>query len=660
MKHPPRKLKPLAALRSGQRTVRPSQPRANSSTTIKQNAQNARRRDAKERAMRRQQSAAAALLDAADDVRSLDDLARRAEIQATIADVLWPFDEASARAIFARAWEAATDADTNAREKNERESREQAPRDSVPASDSQRFSLLPIITKHDTQLADRFLRNLVREDAQYEESSRADSRAESPVGDAARDAPSQAERRRRSPWRELDSENRRRLELAGMLLEDGQDVRAASVVAPLARTWPSAELIEFLLDFRSQAPREADEIYRQLLEATGANAGSDANDVLLLSTYIKSPRLIVVVDEHGTPQFRTLPLYAANDGRASTAEISPYLLRLFYKLAATVLLRPMPAVNARGANSVDAAIAPFFAISHLIPSFALEARQYVPALQARRAALSAEIEAPRREQAIAQADVRALSQNNPSDYLQPLSDKLAGATSEAERDRVRLIITRQAAERRMWERARRTAAEIVDEQIRRVALTAIAVQQIVHLSEAYDEDEADAFERAATFVRGADVPHAFRAWGYAQVAGMASHTHANVRAAELLSEAINYARQAEAGGPRVAALGVVTIAAAHLDAGSAWEILQSLTHELVEITPHDSASSVDEGSGALIDMREYAPEEVFAAMARLDFARALAEARSLKREASRAIATVAVARSVLDKRAQVNDANSAR
>ena len=51
------------------------------------------------------------LIETADRARAFNDLLYRARIQALAADALWAFDEARARQIFRRAWEAAAASD---------------------------------------------------------------------------------------------------------------------------------------------------------------------------------------------------------------------------------------------------------------------------------------------------------------------------------------------------------------------------------------------------------------------------------------------------------------------------------------------------------------------------------------------------------------------
>src|SRR5215213_1616698 len=61
------------------------------------------------------------LIETADSARTFDDLFYRARVQMLAADTLWPYDAAQARAIFRRAWEAATASDKAEQEETARE-----------------------------------------------------------------------------------------------------------------------------------------------------------------------------------------------------------------------------------------------------------------------------------------------------------------------------------------------------------------------------------------------------------------------------------------------------------------------------------------------------------------------------------------------------------
>jgi hypothetical protein len=188
------------------------------------------------------------------------------------------------------------------------------------------------------------------------------------------------------------------------------------------------------------------------------------------------------------------------------------------------------------------------------------------------------------------------------------------------------------------------------------------------ISQAYGDSEEDDAERAAAFVRAADVPPEVRAVGFAQAAELAARRGKRERAAELFTEAAAYAEQAERGEQRVTALTLVALSAMRAGAGRAWEILPMLVREADEAddlpfealsfsfalsaTENSSEAFLNLTSGNLSFSVPDSPAsllDALAAAARLDPSRALAEARSFKDETIRAGAMLAAARATLEK-----------
>jgi hypothetical protein len=274
------------------------------------------------------------------------------------------------------------------------------------------------------------------------------------------------------------------------------------------------------------------------------------------------------------------------------------------------------------------------------------------------------MEASRREQVSSQFGVSSLT---PAGYVDPLrsqADQLSRATDTAERERIALAIVRAAARNKFWDRARRAAAEIEDVEKRRAALTFIQVQQIKDISVAYAEEKEDDFESVVKFVREADVPPFARAWGLAQAAVIAArkrNAQTSQTIAGLINEAESYAARVPQRTPeRVAAYGVVTTAAARVDAARAWSLLRELVKaaNAVEDFTGDEVSfdlTADESSADEIAERFSVEAEafrldgIFATMARLDFDKALAESRALDGDVPQAFATIAIAKTVLEK-----------
>ncbi len=619
--------------------VRPPARRAPANnTTHKRRSSEAGTRQQQQQ--RTQKQAIAALLETAEAARSFVDFFAKVRIQTSVADQLWPFDEQAARAILRRAWEATNAPGVVASITFEGESETQA-REYLTATQS---SVIETAARHDARLSESFMQEFSR--ALAKETG-------APEPDAAPDerASSQSE-----GWRSLSASGQQRLLIATSLLRGGEYERAAQFAAPLVSEGVTRDLLGFILEFRRAEARAADALYLRLIERTLADAGAEANAVLLLSSPIVSPDLLVSIDKNGALNF-SQAFYTDAQTRVASPPVRAEVRRAFFDMAAIVLLRA-PAPRADDAKSAGETAARYFTIGRLLPFFEREAAQYAPALHARQSALNSEIEASRREALASRTETRDFARKNSRDPLSSRLEEVARASDEAARDDLRLKLVMEAARLKLWERARRVAAEIADAEAQRNARLVIALYQVLNISAAYGDEEEDDFERAASFVRSADVPPEVRAAGLAQAAGLALRRGKQSRAVELLNEANGFAMQAPADtSQRAAVFALLTLASERADASRVWEMFATLVGAANGAA--DSLSDAEQGFEFVIATPKeeselfIAPampfrlEEVFATMGRLDFSRALSEIRLLKDEVTRAEASVAAARAVL-------------
>ncbi|MFN2454174.1 MAG: hypothetical protein ABR577_08130 [Pyrinomonadaceae bacterium] len=598
-------------------------------------------------AQQRRAGAAALLTETADAARSFESLPYRATIQMLAADALWTIEPKRARALFRRAWEAAAVADKAEQDEivNEAGARSNADSSLITTS---RDEVLAKTATRDAVLAGLFLKDLLQEK------------------DETRDA-AQAKLSRRTAWRELSKGGARRLALAFELLKDGNYNRAAEIAMPLIGEGARADFIAFILQLRAVSVNDADALYLRLLERSAADAETDANAVLLLSAPVVSPTLLVAVDERGALQFRALQFRALSssaDGINATGEspLSNNARKAFYELAAAVLLRPVSPVNQAGAQA-DAA-ARYFATARLLPFFensAPDNARYAPELRARLEALAGIIEASRRDALDTQTKLQSLTPERAGDPLRPLTDQLARSRTKRERERASLSIVKAAARNRLWDRARRAATELEDDDARRTALSFITITEIGDIARAYaDADEE--FEKLAQFVTKADVPPFARAWGFAEAAQVAARGNNKRRAAELLGIAVSEAARTDAATlQRIAAFAAVGRVAARLEPLRAWELLPEIikaTNALQDYAgdeasldipiPGRDENSVEEDARLSVTAEVFRPDDFFATMARMDFTRAVAATRELKAEVPRAFAQLACARAALE------------
>lgn len=584
--------------------------------------------------LERRKRAVELIVETADAARTFKDLFYRARIQTRAANSLWQYDEERARSIFRRAWEAATAFDRSEQETEERES-------GVPSTlvfTEARDEVLAAAASRDSKLAESFLKDLLLEKSEPSEAD--DNKAETP---------------RRTPWREVSVAGQRRLALAYELLRLNYPHRAAEIAAPVIAEGESGDLMAFIVRLTESDINAGQTLYLRLLERTRLDANADTNTALLLSSQVISPRLLIVVDDQGSLQFR----------RLDSISTHPSLLHLdtnpvrkpFANVAAGILLRPL--VPRANLNMTVEAVALYFAIGRLLPLLERESPQLIPDLRMRMSTLANQIGSGRRETLDSQVGLQTLSPDRPGDLLRPQLDQLGRARDTADRDRIALGIVKKAAQKRLWDRAKRAAMEIENVDSRRSALSYIAVCQIADLLRAFEKDKEENFDRLAKFVRSADVPRLVTAWGLAQIALMTQRNGDKENAAALLDEAVTLASQTPAGTwQRVAAYTSVTRLAVRIDVKRAWEILP----EVVRAANAFDDFSGDEGSIDIEGFKNNAELEleplsvgddifrvdgVFTAMAQLDHERALSAARSLGRETPRAFASLAIANVML-------------
>jgi hypothetical protein len=590
----------------------------------------------------RRAQAVTLLLETADKAPDIEDLFYRARILSLAADTLWLSEPERARQIFRRAWEAAAASDKAEREADDAASGLPSDPNAEQFTEARREILKKAATR-DPVLAEAFLKDLKTE--------RDD---ETGAGDT------QSSRSR--PWRELSVSGARRLALATDLLNQGAPEKAFKLAAPLVNEGVSAPLILFILEMQEQDAAAADTLYRLLVERSRNETRADINSVLLLSSPLISPDMLVVIDERGSLQYR--PVFSAQ--RQKRAPLSQGAREAFYNFAATVLLRPKAAAPNDSGGETEAA-ARYFATGRLLPFFEREAAQYATELRARLQRLGDEMEAAQRARLSKQMEVRDQPTERHGDPLGSETDQLARAHDAATRDAILLKLATKAARQRLWDRARRAAAEIENADERKAIQTFIVVSQVADITRAYKEDDETNVESLTKFINQADAPPFAKAWGLAQAATVAARQKKGGPAAlELLNEAEHEAALMDQGRgthQRVAAYIAVTGAAAQLAHGRAWELLAETVkaiNALEDYTGDEESLELIEGEAAGVAATEEAAErfsldagvfrldKIFATMAHLDFEKALMNARDLEGEVPQAFARIGAARAALE------------
>jgi hypothetical protein len=589
----------------------------------------------------RRASAVSLVSTLADEARTFSEPALRARVQARAADALWDTDKEKARQLFRRAWEAAEAADREAANLSEAERNRRAIAQGGAGARgllNMRREVVVLASRHDRELGEEFL-------AKLDESRKDEATAGSSATGGAPPAPAQTNEQRINPDNP-PGPMMQRLNLAQQLLEDG-DAERAMQFADSALYPVNTFGIHFLNTLREKNRAAADERFMSLVTRAGADPLSDANTVSLLSSYAFTPFLYVTVRPDGNSHTRRW-----GDDISPPADLDPRVRAAFLSTAFQVLLRPLPPAEEDRTSS--GRMGAYVVATRMLPLFERHAPDRAPALRARQAQLAQDT--PDRGRRIDdELLTRGIVPEDPNqDRVQEALNRLDSAKSANERD---LIYFRATMESLKTDpaRARELAGKIEDPDTRKQLYSFIAFQQV---QEAVRAKKADDVLRHS---HGDELTRVQRVWGLTEAARLLAKEQPG-RAAEALDEAAAEARKLDDGTPeRVRALLAVATQLTELDRPRAWELM----HEVVKAAnalPDFSGEGGDitvrvefKGGGAMTqnnNVESFDLAGVFAALAREDFDRAASLARTLKAEAPRAAATLAVARSVLVKKQQ--------
>jgi hypothetical protein len=294
----------------------------------------------------------------------------------------------------------------------------------------------------------------------------------------------------------------------------------------------------------------------------------------------------------------------------------------------------------------------------MLPFFERTAPDRAPALRARQAQLTQDWE--RGNRLDDELLTRGVVPEDPShNRAQEALARLDKAKDANERD---LIYFRAAMETLAddQDRARELANKIEDPDTRKQLISFIAYRLVQDAVRAKKADDVLRLSRSDELTRMQ------RVWGLTEAARLLTKEQPG-RAAEALDEAAVEARKLDDRTPeRVRALLAVATRLAELDRPRAWDTMQEVVKAANDLSNFsgeggDIVVRVEfKGGGAMTtnnNVESFDLAGVFAALARDDFDRAAALARTLKAESARSVATLAVARTVLSKKQERAAAN---
>ena len=561
----------------------------------------------------------------ADEARSFKDQTRRARVQAQAADVLWDTEPDRARELFRRAWEAAEIVDAEAAKKRAEEMRRMESGGEpmvVRGGPSLRSEVLRLVAKRDRKLGEEFLKAL-------------DEAAEKERAEAATD-----QRQNNQGMRAGVSQ---RLQLARRLVEDGEIQRALEFAGPALDT-VNVDSIFFLSALREKNAQLADAAYNNLLARAARDPNSDANTVSGLSSYIFTPFLYVTFERTGGSN--------QNQQRGPTpppTDIDPTLRSNFLKTAFQILMQPLPAPDQDRSTSGQAG--KYLIIKRLLPLFEQYAADLAPGLRTQMTALASYV-----PPGLQQGENRAVNngiqpEQSEGDPLQRMQERLDRATKSDDRDAIYADYAVALSEDGD-PRARDLVEKIENAELRKnvKAYTDFgATQQAVR-----NKDAAEIMQ----LVKVGELTSVQKVWALTSAAKLVLASERS-RATDMLEQALAESRRISGSDPdRARALTAVAVGFGEIDRVRSWEILGEVVkaaNGAEGYTGEDSRISSRLQTKFMVVMSSGNAEDfdllaVFRHLARADLLRAIQLAKTFTGEAPRAVATLAIARSVLEKR----------
>jgi hypothetical protein len=571
---------------------------------------------AADRIARQRRSQARSLLIAlAVDARTFRDQPLRARSLARIADALWLVDSEQARAMFRKAWEAAEIADQESDRKLQEEVAQQKAKSggafAISLPPNIRREVLRLVARHDTALGEELLEKLKTQKQEAAENVTRSS-----------DATSQ------------------RLNVARELLTNGDAERALQFAEPiLGRV--TVENINFLSYVREANAAVADARYAGMLMQQVMNPQADANTVSLLSSYIFTPHLMVTFSGNGASSSQSV-------SKIEPAAVSPELRTAFLNTAAGILLRPLlPPGQDQGTAGLDGK---YLVMKRLLPFFEQFASpEQAQSIRTHLETLNAVVSdaARRRDDEWMQRGVRP--EPKAEDREQQLLDRIARAKTSAERDSLYIQLAYGSFTRDDL-RAREFVSKIEDPELRKQLGAYVDGTLAIHLVQKKQVDPL--LELAAN----GDLTHVVKAWVLSVAARRLLKTDRQ-KSLDVIEEAATEARRidvSDADRPR--ALLAIANALSEIDPGRAWDATfdaVKAANSAEGFTGEDGVivlkfSSKSQSSVSDHGVPEFDVAGIFSKLSDIDYERAVELARGFQGEGPRAVATIAIARAVLD------------
>jgi len=570
----------------------------------------------------RRANAQSLLISLASDADRYNDSKLRARTLARIAFALWDADAERGRALFRKAWDAAESVDQEAQRKLQEDIKEQQAKKgsyAVTNPPSIRAEVLRLAARRDRKLGEELLAKL--NTAKQQEASEAADRL-----------------RNFRSGSEADSQ---RLSLARQLLD--ADVERALQFADPALGNINQESLDFLSYLRDKDAAAADQRYAALLSLADRDLQSDANTVSILSSYLFSPHTFVTFDNNGSSVSST----SRNNGPAA---VPAQLRDAFFRTAANILLRPLPPPGQDQSSS--GVQGKYLMLKRLMPLFDQYAsRDMAEAVRTQMEAMTNLVseDARQRDDNPLREGIRAPMSTE--DREKSLLNRIDRAKTSEERDQIYVELARLFTDTDD-NRARNYVDKIDDSDFRQKVRAYIDASMLMNAMGKKNPD------RVIELVRTGELTHFQKSWGFSQAAKFLGKTDRD-KALSVLEEAAAEARRIDPSDPdRPRALISVVNAMLTIDRSKAWEATDDVlkaANSATEFTGEDGVMRTSLVSKSNSSFRsssngEFNLEPLFTELANEDFEKSIGLARLFEREAPRAAATIAIARTVLEEK----------
>ena len=578
--------------------------------------------DAEAQLKERRARARSLLISLSSDARTFQDQTLRARSLARIADALWQVDADQARLLFRKAWEAAENADIESDKKLQEEIRQQRARTgggfATHLPPGIRREVLRLAARHDRALGEELLEKLKTQKLEAANLTGSETPDPNRLGDALS----------------------QRLGVATELLRTGEIERAIQF-AEAALTVVSRESVQFLSYLRDKDANAADRLFAGMLTSAANNPQSDANTASLLSSYIFTPHLYITFTGNGTSTSQNAP-------SSTPPVVTPELRAAFFQTAASILLRPLPPPGP-DQPAVDPT-AKYLVIKRLLPFFEQSAPVgMVESLRGHLNALNAVVsdETRRRDDEWLSKGIKP---DKPAEEReQALLDQIDRAKTSAERDALYIRLAFFVADKGEM-RARDFVSKVEDSELREQAQAYVDPSLAMYFVRKKQTDQALAM------VHKGELTHLQKAWVLTGCAKLVATTDQQ-KALELIDQAAVEARRIDVSDPSLPrALVAIANALKEIDVTRVWDA----TFDAVKAANSAEGFSGEDGLMVLkfqskgsssvntSSVAEFDLEGIFKDLATQDYDRAVELARGFQAEGPRAVATIAIARAVLE------------